>query len=147
MRRRPEEHFGAPEVWIQYALWDLEAARRALVKPTLSQAVCFHCQQAAEKALKGYLITLGKADFPFTHDLREIARLISAAGGDAPPMTELRLLNRYSAHVRYPPGPPTTEAEAEEALPLAELMVAFATSRIPSAPPLPAPPAEPDGNL
>ncbi len=33
--------------------------------------VCFHCQQAAEKVLKAYLVAQGKA-YPTTHDLLHI---------------------------------------------------------------------------
>jgi HEPN domain-containing protein len=46
-----------------------EAAERLLKAPALFGAAVFHCQQAAEKALKGFLAW---HDTPFrkTHDLR-----------------------------------------------------------------------------
>jgi len=42
--------------WLAKAQEDLQAARRLLKPPRrLSNAASFHCQQAAEKALKGFL--------------------------------------------------------------------------------------------
>jgi HEPN domain-containing protein len=55
--------------WLARAADDLEAAERLLKAPALFGAAVFHCQQAAEKALKGFLAW---HDTPFrkTHDLR-----------------------------------------------------------------------------
>lgn len=44
------------------------SARRAL------DTACFHCQQAAEKALKAYL-TDQRIPFPFVHDLEKLVTL------------------------------------------------------------------------
>ncbi len=41
------------EEWLDYAVKDLTSARSLLkMKPHLGEIICFHCQQAAEKALK-----------------------------------------------------------------------------------------------
>lgn len=43
--------------WLQYAENDLDAARFLLgMKPLPAGIICFHCQQAAEKGLKAYLL-------------------------------------------------------------------------------------------
>ena len=63
--------------WLGKAKDDLRAARRLLKPPpALSSAAAFHCQQAAEKALKAFLAW---RDVPFrkTHDLEVIGALVS----------------------------------------------------------------------
>jgi HEPN domain-containing protein len=125
MSEQPEARAEAAAVWFAYAADDLETARRSLGEPMLPAQVCFHSQQAVEKALKGYLVRLGQTDIPFTHDLRQLARLVVSASGKEPPMPALRLLNRYSVQVRYPPTPPPTPSEARQALVLAEELLAF----------------------
>lgn len=65
-------------------------------------AVCFHAQQAAEKALKAVLAVRGVL-IPRTHDLLALLDACAAAGC---PLDELRseayLLNPYSVAARYP---------------------------------------------
>ena len=47
--------------WLDYATKDLASARFLLkMKPQPREIICFHCQQAAEKALKAYLALLKK---------------------------------------------------------------------------------------
>ena len=104
--------------WFAKAANDLGAAE-ALGKtnPPLLDQLVFHCQQAAEKALKGFL-TWHERPFRKTHNLEEIGEQcleIDPALKDlidkATPLTE------YAWRFRYPgePEQPTTE-EAEEAL-------------------------------
>jgi HEPN domain-containing protein len=60
-----------PEVleWLQVAASDQRAVRLCLsANPPLCDVATFHCQQAAEKLLKGFLVRAG-ADFRKTHDL------------------------------------------------------------------------------
>lgn len=57
--------------WLQEAKNDLAAAKN-LGQAKLYALACFHCQQAAEKALKATLIkTTG--EFPKSHSLRQLA--------------------------------------------------------------------------
>jgi len=58
--------------WLVRAQHDLLAAQALLgTRPTLSDVAVYHCQQAAEKALKAFLFW---HDTPFrkTHDLEEL---------------------------------------------------------------------------
>jgi HEPN domain-containing protein len=50
-----------PERWLEAAQADLEAAQ-VLLSQGLFAAACFHCQQAAEKALKAYLYGQGEEE-------------------------------------------------------------------------------------
>lgn len=125
MSEQPESSSEAVVTWFSYASSDLEASPRCLEEPVLPGQVSFHCQQAVEKAIKGLLVHLGHIRIPFTHDLCELARLATAAGGSELPATALRLLNRYSVQVRYPPIPLPTPDEADEALAIAQELVAL----------------------
>ncbi|MBW8049211.1 MAG: HEPN domain-containing protein [Cytophagales bacterium] len=63
--------------WINKAEHDLEIAELALEhKPHLTDNICFHCQQTAEKYIKAYLVSLN-IDFKEIHDLYYLLDLIS----------------------------------------------------------------------
>lgn len=64
-------------------------------------AACFHAQQSVEKSLKAVL-TLHQVDFPRTHNLEALARLVVDLG-IATPLTlrDLRRLNPYAVDFRY----------------------------------------------
>ncbi len=64
--------------------------------------VCFHCQQAAEKLLKGFLVAHG-CEYPITHNLFVILDKVIEYDGLAESLREaLALLNPYAVEVRYP---------------------------------------------
>ncbi len=60
--------------WLQKAESDLAAAELCLQAKTALDAACFHCQQAAEKSLKAWLIAC-ETEFPFIHDLSKLLSL------------------------------------------------------------------------
>jgi HEPN domain-containing protein len=64
--------------------------------------VCFHCQQAAEKLLKAYLIAK-KRPAPRTHDLLLLLEETLKIDVDAEPLRDqLALLMPYAVEIRYP---------------------------------------------
>jgi HEPN domain-containing protein len=100
-------------------------------EPFLDTAV-YHCQQAAEKALKAYL-TLQDAPFEKIHDLTV---LIEQCSGFNEGFKELlgysEILTPYATAFRYPgdvlePARP----DAEEAAGLAERIVEFVIQKMP----------------
>ncbi|MDQ6834413.1 MAG: HEPN domain-containing protein, partial [Chloroflexota bacterium] len=92
--------------WFAIAQRDLDSARRLASGPNpyLDTAI-FHCQQAAEKAVKGFLIFHNR-DFPKTHDIRKVVALAetieprSGAWLDA-----AELLTPYATAFRYTDEP------------------------------------------
>jgi len=69
-------------------------------------AIGFHCQQAAEKLLKGLLSHLG-VRFRRTHDLKELMDLAADSGMNIPvSLMELDLLTpwRWSSGMIFSPG-------------------------------------------
>lgn len=63
---RPES--GSGQDWLTRARSDLALARMTKTRAVLYEHLCFHAQQASEKALKAVLGSHG-VPFPKTHDL------------------------------------------------------------------------------
>ena len=67
-----------------------------------TDTACFHCQQAVEKYLKGYL-TLQKIDFFKSHDLDYLLKLCKDFNHKFADYEESALvLNKYGIEPRYP---------------------------------------------
>ena len=68
--------------WFQKAENDLLNVRNNLqAEQYASDTVCFHCQQAAEKYLKGFL-AWRRVPFTKIHDLLELLKQIQQVAGD-----------------------------------------------------------------
>jgi len=80
----------------------------------------FHAQQAAEKALKAFLVR-HQIDFTRTHDLGELLRLAEpVAPGITRKLADAERLNRHAVETRYPTGAtPVSREEAARDLALA----------------------------
>ena len=119
--------------WLLKALHDLQAAEWLLARPDpLCSAAGFHCQQAAEKALKAYLTWRDKP-FERTHSL---VALVAMCLPFDPCFETLRraatALTPYAVALRYPGDlPELSEAEAQEALSLAREVWDFILERLP----------------
>ena len=89
--------------WLTKAEHDLLNADNNLKSEIVPyDTVCFHCQQAAEKLLKAYLVARGVPP-PFTHDLLLLLEEILPYCADAETLQDdLALLMPYAVGVRYP---------------------------------------------
>ncbi|MFM8718336.1 MAG: HEPN domain-containing protein [Chthoniobacterales bacterium] len=102
--------------WLAKAERDYEAARRMIDEPgePLLDAGVFHCQQAAEKALKGWLTGRGVA-VTKTHDLVHLVRLCAAEDeGFSLLIPAADFLSPFAVEFRYPGDifePPQEEAD------------------------------------
>lgn len=107
--------------WLRVARADPRMARIGLMPdPPLCGAAAFHCQQAADKLLKGCLV-LGPVDFGKTHDLDRPGRSVLARFPHLGPMvTPLRPWTAWSVAYRYP-----GEAGVEPKPSVAELSAAL----------------------
>ena len=121
--------------WLTKASHDLQTARIVAGAPEgpLDTAI-YHCQQAAEKAVKGWLTTEGVA-FERTHDLR---RLIRQAAGLSPNFSQFagpaEMLTPYVSAFRYPgltDDPMPTREEFDEALQHAQAIFDFVVNLLP----------------
>ncbi len=126
MSERPDDAVLSAQAWLDYAERDLAMAARGLQPPVISELVCYHAEQAAEKALKACLAWLSDQRIPRHHRLRELSALIATRGGQEAPGGALAILENYAVEVRYPEVPRPSAAEAEGALGLAREVVAWA---------------------
>jgi HEPN domain-containing protein len=121
---------GSPAGWLRYARSDLELT--GIIKPdeVLFEGLCFHAQQAVEKALKAVLITKGIAP-PKTHNIRILLDLLSQAIIIPQEIEDSAGLTDYAVTSRYPGDfEPVSEEEYKEALRLAKMVVKWAGENI-----------------
>jgi len=125
--------------WLRQALRDLDDARYAFAGQRYN-LTCFLAQQAAEKALKGYLYARG-AEMVWGHSVQELCtdaatmdETFAALGREVAP------LDQYYIPTRYPnslPGGLPSEAynatDGERALSLAQQVLDFIQERLLSA--------------
>lgn len=119
--------------WFRKVSTDLRSAEADLaVAPPILEDVVFHCQQATEKALKGFL-TYHQEPFGKTHDLRELGKACLTIDRTLAPLLERAVpLTWYAWKFRYPGSPeePSLE-EAEDALAVARELAAAVLMRLP----------------
>jgi HEPN domain-containing protein len=99
-------------------------------KPDLDD-LCFHAQQAAEKALKGVLVAHG-AVFPRSHSIGLLFELISKIQIKVPQelMEEASELTIYAVQARYPGDHVVDFDEYREAAATAEKVVRWAEEHV-----------------
>jgi len=123
---------GSAQDWLARAKGDLAIARAPLPRGAFCEDLCFHAQQAAEKALKAVYRHYGWV-FEYTHDLEELIAGLEGQGLAVPPEVKGAVaLTGFAWESRYPGlGEPVTVEEYREALRLCECVVAWAESQIP----------------
>lgn len=109
--------------WIHFADDDIETARLLNNQHRKSlHIICFHCQQAAEKYLKAFLVCHGIV-FEKTHDLVYLNRLCESVN---PAFTDLMRdclkLNPYAVVARYPSQLELIESDSMSALKAADFI-------------------------
>lgn len=122
---------GSAGDWLRRARGDLAIAKAPLPPDALWEDLCFHAQQAAEKALKAVYVHNGWA-FRYTHDLETLISGLEEKGLEVPDETvEADTLSGYAWEARYPGlDEPITEEECQEAVKMAEAVLAWAQSQI-----------------
>jgi HEPN domain-containing protein len=93
----------SPKEWLVHALSDLKMAKLGQEdQDILPEQICFHAQQAVEKAFKAILL-FSKVDFPLTHDLQELIEVCEEAGIVLPEdLKDVDTLTPYAVETRYP---------------------------------------------
>ena len=118
--------------WLKKAEKDLLTAKHELsFADAVTESICFHCQQAAEKYLKAYLVFLG-IPFTKTHEIGELVTKCENKDGEISALKEeADKLTDYAIVIRYPEEwiEPTLE-EAREAFELANKIRDFILNRI-----------------
>lgn len=121
--------------WLQKAYNDLRSARVLMRhEPPLLDTAAFHCQQATEKMLKGFLVSRGVL-FEKVHSLPYLVNLCAVEDEAFSTLHDsAEALTPFAVRVRYPgKGADPTLAEAEELLLKAETLWRFVLGRLPAA--------------
>lgn len=103
--------------WCRFAEMDLMSAEYLLkMQPVPIEIICYHCQQSAEKYLKGYLILHGMNP-PKVHDLNQLQKLCSNISDSFSDITDqCSDLTAYGVQPRYPMQLMLEERDMQEAL-------------------------------
>ena len=108
-----EYHDNEYEEWLSFAKMDFESAKYLLSAPFYPRplnVVCYHCQQAAEKAVKALIIYFGsQGGMPKLHDiaflLNQVKNIVEEKSGlklDSDLVEIADTLTKYGITSRYP---------------------------------------------
>lgn len=123
-----------PLEWLRRARSNLARARLGHGQPdVLFEDLCFDAQQACEKALKALLVLKG-ATVPRTHSIADLLTALAALGFELPDQIKnAASLTDYAVAARYPgPSEPVVIEDFEDAIELAQAVVAWATAIVSS---------------
>jgi len=103
--------------WQRLADMDLKTAEYLKeMKPLPIEIICYHCQQSAEKYLKGYLVFSGELP-PKMHDLDELCKLcIKHSDSFSNIADNCSDLTAYGVQLRYPMELSLDEDDMKQAL-------------------------------
>lgn len=89
--------------WIKIAERDLLTAKQGSESDDIiTDTVCFHCQQAAEKYLKAYLV-FKQIEFSKTHSIMTLLNLCATVDSSFKEcLSEADDLTDYAVEIRYP---------------------------------------------
>ena len=103
--------------WHELAKMDLAAAEFLLdMRPVPVEIICYHCEQAAEKLLKGVLVCFD-IEPPKTHDLVKLCKLCCELDEQFEQLADACIeLTPYGVQVRYPSDLELNESDMKCAL-------------------------------
>lgn len=119
-----------PREWLNRARSNLVLARNRVPGAYLED-LCFEAQQAAEKAIKGVMISR-QIDFPYVHDLALLLWHLEESGEKIPEtVRRAATLTPYAVDTRYPGvGGPVSEQQYREAVEIAEAVTRWAQEQL-----------------
>ncbi|WP_456426485.1 HEPN domain-containing protein [Rhodocaloribacter sp.] len=127
---------GSPADWMRRAHSDLAPARLHPPAGVLTEDLCFHAQQAAEKALKAVRVAFGQP-VPRTHNLKTLLEGLPPSITVPKSVLRAAALSVYAVLTRYPADlEPVTREEHREAVRMAEAVVRWAEAHLTPSPPL-----------
>jgi len=117
--------FSRSHEWTILADKDLKSAELLIKNPELIENTCYHCQQAVEKYLKGYLVMHGKNP-PKKHDLDVLCHLCMNINEKFKQIRDYCSdLTIYAIETRYPWHIEVTKRDMYDALSNAKIVRGF----------------------
>ncbi len=120
--------------WFEIASTDLRTAKHLYetMYPKPFEIICYHCQQAAEKALKGYLVDQG-IDPERIHDLSKLCeKCVSCDPAFNSICDACSKLTSYATTARYPGHTEIEEQDVVLALKDADQIYTYCRDLIPT---------------
>jgi HEPN domain-containing protein len=121
-----------PEEWFRFSSDDLSVATYCFedMYPKKLEIACYHCQQSAEKALKGFLISL-HIEPPKIHDLQMLCKLCIEQDASFNEIYEVSSkLSPYGVAAKYPSETVIDEIITKTALERAQTILAFCQEKV-----------------
>lgn len=120
---------GSAADWLRHASSDLAIAVQSRTEGVLIEALCFHAQQSAEKAIKAVLVN-SNVEFPYTHNIARLITIVQESGIAWPDkLNDAVELTEYAVQTRYPGVRiEVTEEDYQKALWIAKAVLNWATS-------------------
>jgi HEPN domain-containing protein len=117
--------------WFKVAETDLASAEYLQgMKPIPVEVICYHCQQSAEKHLKGFLALKGEA-IEKIHDLVRLNKMCrNYTKGFETIEEDCLMLTDYAVNVRYPFPMDINEADMHLALESARRIRDFVSEKV-----------------
>jgi HEPN domain-containing protein len=122
-----------PEEWRLLAERDLSVAEHLAgnMHPIPTEIIGFHCQQAAEKYLKGALVILGEEP-PYIHDLDDLCSMATKHRSSFVSISSLcTIITHFSIQPRYDLGLSLSEADMQLVLTHTRTIMDFLQKEIP----------------
>ena len=121
---------GTAAEWLRHARSDLALARVVRPAAVLPESLCFHAQQAAEKALKAVLLSRAVA-IPKTHSIGMLLDILRDHLPIPHEIDDAAVLTDYAVWGRYPGDvEPVEEEEYSAAIRLAESVFEWAEQHV-----------------
>ena len=121
------------EDWRILADRDMSVANHLAItmRPLPAEIIAFHCQQAAEKYLKGSLVILGEEP-PYIHDLDDLCSLAEKHRPSFAGISSLcTVITQFSVQPRYDLGVSLSEADMNLILENTKMIRDFLQKEIP----------------
>lgn len=118
--------------WFRFARMDMDSAIYLQgMHPAPLEVICYHCQQAAEKFLKG-MLAAGGLEIPRTHNLSELNTLCSTIDASYAELhSPCAALTVYGVAAKYPEQIEICETDMKAAIMQAREIQAFVMNQIP----------------
>jgi HEPN domain-containing protein len=121
---------GSPQDWLIHSESDLQLAANGKSPKVLYETLCFHVQQAVEKAIKAVLIA-NNVPSSKTHNIGTLIGMLPTNVELPIELEEAMGFTTYAVMARYPGDlEPVTEDEYLGALSLAEKVIDWAKDQI-----------------
>lgn len=118
--------------WIEKAMKDMKSAIVLKEHDCGNDMVAFHCQQAVEKALKGYLLFTGEG-LVAGHSLLFLGKSAEKHhAGFRVMKKDLAFVNQYYLETRYPADTPleVSEEDVQDCIQIASTIIKMVTDQI-----------------